>query len=116
MEKMTSREGFEQVKKLLADNADMVAWADAEIAKINKRNESAKNRVTAKQVANAELAKTVVALLTETPITITELQKNNPELAEYSNQKLSAILNAEVTDTGSVVRTVVKRKAYFAKA
>lgn len=111
----TTRNYFEQIKELLSDNAEIVAFADSQIAKIDARKEKAKTRVTATKKANAELIDQILEVMTSTPKTITELQNDNPDLAKYSNQKLSALLNAEVTSSGRVTRTVVKRKAYFAK-
>ena len=48
-------------------------------------------------------------------MTITEMQKANSELAELSNQKISALLK-QMTENGSVKREEIKRKAYFSKA
>ena len=45
-------------------------------------------------------------------VTITELQEQNEEMANYSNQKLSALLK-QLVDSNIVSRVVDKKKAYF---
>lgn len=45
-------------------------------------------------------------------VTITELQEQNEEMANYSNQKLSALLK-QLVDSNVVARQVDKKKAYF---
>ena len=45
-------------------------------------------------------------------VTITELQEQNEEMANYSNQKLSALLK-QLVDSNIVSRIVDKKKAYF---
>ena len=45
-------------------------------------------------------------------VTITELQKESETLAEYSNQKLSAMLK-KLVDNGEVTKIVDKKKSFF---
>ena len=49
------------------------------------------------------------------PVIITELQEANVELANLSNQKISALLK-QLVDNGIVKREVDKKKAYFTLA
>jgi DNA-binding transcriptional regulator GbsR (MarR family) len=46
--------------------------------------------------------------------TITDLMKSVPELADLSNQRVSALVR-QLKDADLVVRTEEKRKAYFEK-
>ena len=48
-------------------------------------------------------------------VTISELQKENAEMAEYSNQKLSAMLK-KLVDNKQVTKMVDKKKSYFTTA
>jgi DNA-binding transcriptional regulator GbsR (MarR family) len=48
-------------------------------------------------------------------VTITELQNASATMAEYSNQKLSALLK-KLVDAGEVVKTTEKKKSYFSLA
>ena len=44
--------------------------------------------------------------------TITEIQESNAELADLSNQKISALLK-QLVDTGVIEKVIEKKKAYF---
>ena len=44
--------------------------------------------------------------------TITEIQENNTELANLSNQKMSALLK-QLVDTNVIEKVIEKKKAYF---
>lgn len=44
--------------------------------------------------------------------TITEIQENNIELANLSNQKISALLK-QLVDTNVIEKVIEKKKAYF---
>ena len=48
-------------------------------------------------------------------MTVSEMQKASEKLAEYSNQKISAILR-KMVDSGTIVKTVDKKKSYFSIA
>ena len=45
-------------------------------------------------------------------VTITELQNSNEDMAQYSNQKLSALLK-QMVESNEVVKTTDKKKSYF---
>lgn len=45
---MTKREYFEKIKGIVAENAELIAFVNAEIAKIDNRNEKAKAKRVAK--------------------------------------------------------------------
>ena len=83
-------------------------------AQFEKKN-SAEKKPTATQIANEGIKNVILETLGEKSMTITEMQKANSELAELSNQKISALLK-QMTENGSVVREEIKRKAYFKKA
>ena len=48
-------------------------------------------------------------------MTVSEMQKASDKLAEYSNQKISAILR-KMVDSGTIVKTIDKKKSYFSIA
>ena len=83
-------------------------------AQFEKKN-SAEKKPTATQIANEGIKSVILEIIGEKSMTITEMQKVNGELAELSNQKISALLK-QMTENGSVVREEIKRKAYFKKA
>ena len=45
-------------------------------------------------------------------MTISEMQKASDKLAEYTNQKISAILR-KMVESGTIVKTVDEKKSYF---
>lgn len=110
--KLTKRDYFAQLKEIVKDNANLVAFIDHEVELLDKKSSSKTPSKT--QIANESIKNAIVATLTNLarPATITDIQNANIELSELSNQKISALLtqlvNAEV-----LVRTVDKKKAYF---
>lgn len=81
---------------------------------IAKRN-SAERKPTKAQKANEELREVVFEALGAEPQTVTQIMAQDERLSALSNQKVSALVNALV-DEGRAVKTVEKRKSYFAKA
>ena len=78
-----------------------------------KRN-TADRKPTKAQMANEALKAKVLEVLTAEPATVTDLMARDAELGALSNQKVSALVNALVED-GKAVKTIEKRKSYFAK-
>lgn len=80
-----------------------------------KRN-SAPKKPTAKQEANEVIKDIIKAVLDgQAPMTISEIMTHSMELDALSNQKVSSLVGQMVKD-GVLVRTMDKRKAYFALA
>lgn len=82
---------------------------------IAKRNSTENRKPTKAQKANEELREVVFAALGLEPQTVTQIMAQDERLSALSNQKVSALVNALV-DEGRAVKTVEKRKSYFAKA
>lgn len=78
-----------------------------------KRN-SAERKPTKAQIENDRLKGVLFGVLTAEPHTVTEIMALSDELSALSNQKVSALINALV-DEGRAVKTVEKRKSYFAR-
>ena len=112
--KLTKRDHFTALLALAEAQNDqaLVNFINHELDLLAKKN-SAERKPTAVQVANEGIKTAILSALSETPVTISELQKSAPELAELTNQRISALVRQLVND-GSVVRSEDKRKAYFA--
>lgn len=123
--KMTKKDYFAALSAIVTEvnptnSADILAFIDHEVELLNKKNSAKSSKPTKSQLANNELKEVIVSTLAEIdkPVTITEMQKYNPNLATdekgetISNQKLSALLR-QLVDNGTVVRTTEKKKAYF---
>ena len=116
MEKMTKREMFEMIKGVCANDTRIVEFCEHEIELLNRK--SSKSTQTKTQIENENIKGAIVNALTEIakPVTITDMQELNTEMANYSNQKLSALLKQLVENDKKVVKTVDKKKSYFTVA
>ena len=113
--KMIKKDYYEMIKEICIDNPEIVKFCNHEIELLDKK--SSKSTLTKTQKENEKIKIEVINALTEIakPVTITELQELNEGMAQYSNQKLSALLRA-LTKEGVTIRTEDKKKAYFSVA
>ena len=117
--KITKRERFMELVALVeksdvTNKADMVAFLEHEIELLDRK--SSKSTESKTQKEHLEIMDKIYKALKEVgkPVTITELMKASVEMAEYSNQKLSALLK-KMTEAENpvVVKTIEKKKSYF---
>jgi len=117
--KITKRERFMELVALVeksdvANKTDMVAFLEHEIELLDRK--SSKSTESKAQKEHLEIMDKIYKALKEVgkPVTITELMKASVEMAEYSNQKLSALLK-KMTEAENpvVVKTIEKKKSYF---
>ena len=118
--KMTKKEYFALVAGIVEntdreDRADILAFIAHEVELLDKK--SAKSGETKTQKENVEIMNKIETALREVgkAVTITELQAASAVMAEYSNQKLSALLK-KMVDSERVVKTTEKKKSYFSIA
>lgn len=109
--KKTKREFFGEIKEIVKGNAELVAFIDHELELLDKKTSAKSTKVNTEQV---ELMEKIINALNEIgrSVTISELQKENAEMAEYSNQKLSAMLK-KLVDNKQVTKMIDKKKSYF---
>ena len=115
--KLTKAQKFTMLAEIEAvkENPMLAEFIAHELELLAKKNAGDK-KPTANQVANEGLKTAIVEGMEANRLyTVSELMKVIPELAEATNQKVSALLRQLVAD-GSVVRTEDKRKAYFSLA
>lgn len=112
IKKMTKKDYFNVIKGLVADRQDLVDFIDHEIELLSKK--SSRTAPTKTQVENEAIKEKIVATLVQLNkyATITEIQNANTELADLSNQKVSALLK-QLVDTNIVEKMIDKKKAYF---
>lgn len=117
--KITKRERFMELVALVeksdvANKTDMIAFLEHEIALLDRK--SSKSTESKTQKEHLEIMDKIYKALKEVgkPVTITELMRASVEMAEYSNQKLSALLK-KMTEAENpvVVKTIEKKKSYF---
>lgn len=106
--KKTKRESFGEIREIVKENTELVEFIDHELELLDKKTSA---KVNTEQV---ELMGKIVNALNEIgrSVTISELQKENAEMAEYSNQKLSAMLK-KLVDNKQVTKMIDKKKSYF---
>ena len=113
--KITKIEMFAQIKSHLT-NQEEIDFINHEIELLENKK-SGVRKPTANQVANESFKNTIIEVLTENgkPMSIGEIQGNSESLALLTNQRVSALLT-QLVNSGIVVRTEEKRKAYFSMA
>lgn len=116
--KMTKRDYFNAILAVLAtvedtDVSGLTAFVNHEIELLENKRSSTKPTKT--QTENLAVKETIVSVLKEIgkPVTITEMQKFSAELAEFSCQKLSALLKQLVENDKTVAKVTEKKKTYF---
>lgn len=109
--KKTKREFFGEIREIVKENTELVAFIDHELELLDKKTSAKSTKVNTEQV---ELMDKIIDALNEIgrSVTISELQKENAEMAEYSNQKLSAMLK-KLVDNKQVTKMIDKKKSYF---
>ena len=112
--KMTKRDYFTAILTKYPLTDAEKAFVEHELELLAKKN-SAEKKPTAQQVANDGIKAAIVAGMAPNRLyTVTEIQKEIPECAELSNQRISALLRQMIGN--EIVRTEDKRKAYFSLA
>ena len=112
--KMTYVKALEIAMKAVEDNKEVTEKLKALKESISKKN-SAERKPTAMQKANEEYKRAIFSFMeVGKKYTISELMKEVVELADLSNQRVSALVR-QLKDSGLVERTEEKRKAYFSK-
>ena len=112
--KITKREKFEMLMTIAEVKANPILseFIERELELLAKKN-SAEKKPTAQQEENEAIKETILENLTSR-MTISEMQKSIPDLAEYSNQKISALMRQLILE-GLVEKVEDKRKSYFSK-
>lgn len=112
--KLTKKDYFKELKEIVTEigRTDLVDFIDHEVELLTKKG--SKSTPTKTQVENEAIKEKIVATLVELGkyATITEIQGANTELADLSNQKISALLK-QLVDNQVVEKMVDKKKAYF---
>ena len=114
--KITKRE---VINAMLADvaingNATYVAYLMNELSLLDKKVQNKK--ATKTQEENKGIKSVILDTLASIGSgTITDIQNANSDLAELSNQKVSALVR-QLVETGEVVKTTDKKKSIFSLA
>lgn len=127
--KLTKKDYFTTLANFFEENQVRLSTAKGEISSeeikgflqhevtLLSRKNTNSTKMTAKQKENEDIKALILEELARgVPMTITELQKANPVLGEYQNQKLSAVARIMRETDKTIIRTIDKRKSYFSLA
>ena len=118
--KMTNTKALEMAIKALSENESM----NEVVEKLEKmlettKKKSATRKQTATQKENEDLKKAIVSYLNTTGkrMTVSEMMKEIPELADLSNQRVTSLVTAlyskDHPENRVIEREMDKRKAVF---
>lgn len=106
--KYTKVDALNEIKEAMADNANVVAYCDNELALIDKKNAKARERAAAKRAEGDELQAQVLAVITDAPQTRDDiLAAMNDESGELTVGKIQAKLN-NLVEAGKIAKCKVK--------
>ena len=121
--KLRKRDYFAQLKEIVKDNAELVAFIDHEIELLTRKNSGKSQNKTQKE--NEIVTDMLIEELAKIgkPVTITDLMETSEIIRNYilengkhiSNQKISAIFT-QLAESQKIVRVVDKKRAYFSIA
>lgn len=119
--KMTQRDFFNAIiakmngEPTAVTNEQVVAFVNERISALDKK--SANRKPTKAQTENEGVKAVILEVLgkAEKPLTVTEVLKADERLADFTTQKISALMTLLVKD-GEVAKTVEKRVSRFAVA
>lgn len=119
--KMTQRDYFNAIIAMAKGEPtkvpaeDIVAFVNERIAALDKK--SANRKPTKAQTENEGVKAVILEVLgkAENPLTVTEVLKADERLADFTTQKISALMTLLVK-AGEVEKTIEKRVSRFAVA
>ena len=113
---MTKREMFTEIRNIVADNEEMVAFIDHEIELLERKSNSPK-KPTKTQIENDGFKAEIVAYLTEVdaPKTIKELQAEISSIGGLTNQRITHMLT-DLVKAGTLTKEYVKKTPYYSVA
>lgn len=121
--KKVKRDYFMEIREIVKDNAELVAFIDHELEILARKN--AGNTQTKTQKENLAIAEMLLEELAKVgkAVTITDLMNTSEVIQNYvlengnklTNQKISAIFRQELK-AHKIVKTIDKKKSYFAVA
>ena len=113
---MTKREMFTEIRNIVADNEEMVAFIDHEIELLERKSNSPK-KPTKTQIENDGFKAEIVAYLTEVdaPKTIKELQAGIPSIGGLTNQRITHMLT-DLVKAETLTKEYVKKTPYYSVA
>lgn len=113
--KITKREVINAMlaEEVIITNDTYKAYLEHELELLDKK--AANKKPSKTQEENVEIKAEIVSVLSEEKTTVSELMTKSDTLKGLSNQKISALLR-QLVEEGKAVKTIDKKKSYFAIA
>ena len=113
---MTKKEMFVEIRNIVADNEEMVAFIDHEIELLDRKSNSSR-KPTKTQIENNGFKAEIVDYLTkvDTPKTIKELQVEIPSISGLTNQRITHMLT-DLVKAETLTKEYVKKTPYYSVA
>ena len=113
---MTKREMFAEIRTVVADNAEMVAFIDRQIELLDRKS-SATRKPTKTQVENEAYKAEILSYLAEVdaPKSIKELQTEVADLSGLTNQRITHMLT-DLVKAGTLSKEYVKKTPFYSMA
>lgn len=113
--KITKRDNYNALLKIeeVKNNPILEKFIKHEIELLDKKNSSRSGKPTAQQKVNNAVKESILDEMENgVEYTITDMIKQLPSCADFTNQRTSALVRQLVKD-GFVIRTEKKGRAYF---
>ena len=110
---MTKKEMFTEIRKVVVDNEEMVAFIDHEIELLSRKASSSR-KPTKTQIENDAYKATIIEYLTtaDKPMTIKEMQSEIADIAELTNQRITHMLT-DLVKAETLTKEYVKKVPYY---
>lgn len=110
----TGENNINPKNRIQASANDVIAFCEHEIELLNKKG-TGSNKPTKVQLENETYKQAILDTFAalNRPVTISELTAECEAIASLTNQRVSALIT-QLKNAGLVVRTEIKKKAYFA--
>lgn len=119
IKKMTKKENFNALLAIpaVAENAGLVEFINHEIELLDRKSisKTGERKLTPTQIENENHKVLILGVMDSTPKTVTDIMKAIPQFADYSNQKIAALVKQLVTEE-KVVKSTIKGRSYFTLA
>ena len=110
-EKMTNKKALTYVLETFELPKAVKEKLEVMIVQLDKKN-GAERKPTKTQLENENYKKMILEFMTETKVTVTDIQKSIEELNDFSNQKVARLVK-DLYDGGLIKKEVVKGRSYF---
>lgn len=113
MMKMTNKNALAYVVANCEVPVEVKEKLEGMIAQLEKKS-SSDRKPSKTQIENEGYKSLIMDIMSDELMTVTDIMKAVPEFADFSNQKVAALVKSLLTE-GKVTKTTEKGRSYFAK-